>query len=80
MRLTPENIEEIKLSQFKDEIEIILKFLETDNFEKLIIENIELNMKKTSSLFNLSICSGFLLQLSKNKYDLEKYKRRQRTY
>ena len=71
-------IKENKLSQFKDEIDIILKFLETDNFEKdnfekLIIENIELNMKKTSSLFHLSICSGFLLQLWKNKYKLEKY-------
>ena len=38
-----------------------------------MIENIELNMKKTSSLFNLSICSGFLLQIWKNKYELEKY-------
>ena len=70
-----ENIEikENNLSQFKYEIDIILKFLEIDNFEKLIIENIKLNMKKTSSLFHLSICSGFLLQLWKNKYELENY-------
>ena len=73
-----ENKDENKLSQFKDEIKIILEFLESkDNLEILILENIELNMKKTSSLFNLSICTGFLLQIWKNKkienYNLEKY-------
>jgi geranylgeranyl pyrophosphate synthase len=70
--------EEINSSQFKDEINIILELIKIDNLEILletpsIIENIELNMKKTSSLFNLSICSGFLLQIWKHKYELENY-------
>jgi geranylgeranyl pyrophosphate synthase len=70
--------EEINSSQFKDEIYIILEFIKIDKSELLLemssmIENIELNMKKTSSLFNVSICSGFLLQIWKNKYNLEKY-------
>ena len=30
-------------------------------------------MKKTSSLFNMSICSGFLLQLWLKKYNLDNY-------
>ena len=73
-----ETNEEINSSQFKDEINIILELIKIDNLEILlemssIIENIELNMKKTSSLFNLSICSGFLLQIWKHKYELEKY-------
>ena len=67
-------------SIFIDEMEIILDFLEeteleeTDELLLAIIRNIDLNMKKTSSLFNLSVCSGFLLQLWINKYDLENYK------
>jgi geranylgeranyl pyrophosphate synthase len=71
---------QMKPSQFKYEIELILEFLETIELEETnelafsIISNIELNMKKTSSLFNLSICSGFLLQIWLKKYDLEKYK------
>jgi len=33
-----------------------------DNFSK-VMNNIDLNLKKTSSLFNLSVCSGYLLQI-----------------
>jgi geranylgeranyl pyrophosphate synthase len=76
----PRALEGLKPSQFKYEIELILDFLEnieleeTTELSQLIINNIELNMKKTSSLFNLSICSGFLLQIWLKKYDLENYK------
>ena len=57
----------------QNEIDLIIKFLELANTDLYIpiINNIKLNIKKTSSLFNLSICSGFLLQLWVNKYDLE---------
>ena len=73
-------LEGLKPSIFKCEIELILDFLEnieleeTTELSQSIINNIELNMKKTSSLFNLSICSGFLLQIWLKKYDLENYK------
>jgi geranylgeranyl pyrophosphate synthase len=33
-----------------------------DNFSR-VMNNIDLNLKKTSSLFNLSVCSGYLLQI-----------------
>jgi len=49
--------------------------LNKENANELYIElynNIELNMKKTSSLFNLSICSGFLLQIWINKLEMKK--------
>ena len=49
------------------------KILESNDLLIQIINNIELNMKKTSSLFNLSICSGFVMQLWINNYDLEKF-------
>jgi geranylgeranyl pyrophosphate synthase len=57
----------------QNEIDLIINFLELANTDLYIpiINNIKLNIKKTSSLFNLSICSGFLLQLWVNKYDLE---------
>ena len=73
-------ITKIKPSQFKDEIKIILQLLgHIDNLSDVcsdisyisnIISNLELNMKKTSSLFNLSICSGFLLQIWSKKLDI----------
>ena len=74
-----DSISTIVPSNFKDEINIILNFLISVVFEEKteisesIINNIELNMKKTSSLFNLSICSGFLLQIWLKKYNLESY-------
>ena len=34
--------------------------------------NIELNMRKTSSLFNLSVCVGFILQLLNKNIDISK--------
>jgi len=49
------------------------KILESNDLVIQIINNIELNMKKTSSLFNLSICSGFVMQLWINNYDLDKF-------
>ena len=76
----PRELEGLQPSIFKCEIELILDFLEnieleeTTELSQSIINNIELNMKKTSSLFNLSICSGFLLQIWLKKYDLENYK------
>ena len=72
-------ITKMKPSQFKDEIKIILQLLgHIDNLSDVsdvscisnIISNLELNMKKTSSLFNLSICSGFLLQIWSKKLDI----------
>jgi len=69
-------IKELKQSQFKDEIKIILQLLGHNddasdvNCISNIISNLELNMKKTSSLFNLSICSGFLLQIWSKKLDI----------
>jgi len=62
-----------------DEIKIIFNLLEKNKLLEenvniiAIINNIELNMKKTSSLFNMSICSGFLLQLWLKKYNLDNY-------
>lgn len=37
-----------------------------------IMKNIDLNMKKTSSLFNLSVCSGYLLQIWWKEIDYTK--------
>ena len=65
--------------QYINEIDIIIDFIEetgleeTDELSLAMIRNIDLNMKKTSSLFTLSICSGFLLQLWIKQYEFEKY-------
>ena len=68
------NKKKLEITQFKDEIEIILQLLDNSkDIDINIISNLEINMKKTSSLFNLPICSGFILQIWKNKYDLEKF-------
>ena len=69
----------LKSSQYINEIDVIIDFIEetgleeTDELSLAMIRNIDLNMKKTSSLFTLSICSGFLLQLWIKQYDFEKY-------
>ena len=65
--------------QYINEIDVIIDFIEetgleeTDELSLAMIRNIDLNMKKTSSLFTLSICSGFLLQLWIKQYEFEKY-------
>lgn len=45
------------------DIEDFLIILSLDDNISRVIKNIDLNMKKTSSLFNLSVCSGYLLQI-----------------
>ena len=68
---------------FANEKEIIINILQniTNDINNPItkyhlMKNIDLNMKKTASLFNLSICSGFILQLwhkNTNQEDFKKY-------
>ena len=63
---------DIKNSLFHNEKDIILNLIgiEHDNnidVKARLLKNIDLNIKKTSSLFNLSICTGFLLQIWLNK-------------
>ena len=45
------------------DIEDFLIILSLDDNISRVMKNIDLNMKKTSSLFNLSVCSGYLLQI-----------------
>ena len=45
------------------DIEDFLIILSLDDNISRVMKNIDLNMKKTSSLFNLSVCSGYLLQV-----------------
>ena len=66
---------ELKTSLFHNEKKIILNLINIDidididnDIKARLLQNIELNMKKTISLFNLSICTGFLLQIWLNKY------------
>lgn len=63
---------DITNSLFHNEKDIILNLIgiEHDNYidvKSRLLKNIDLNIKKTSSLFNLSICTGFLLQIWLNK-------------
>lgn len=45
------------------DIEDFLIILSLDDNISRVMKNIDLNLKKTSSLFNLSVCSGYLLQV-----------------
>jgi geranylgeranyl pyrophosphate synthase len=75
------NIQNSNPNDFLKEKDVIFELLNIDNelinyittIEKVneIESNIELNMKKTSSLFNLSITSGYILQLWKNNINYE---------
>lgn len=70
--------------------ELLIDFCDLDNLDDLndlddlddlddidiykIYKNLELNMRKTSSLFNLSISVGFILQIWSKQLDINKFK------
>ena len=66
---------------FTNEKEIILMILSNiknydinPNTKYQLMKNIDLNMKKTASLFNLSICCGFIMQLWNKDTNQENFK------
>ena len=70
----PSHKEDVNTPEIKTIFSLLEKhILESNDLILQIISNIELNIKKTSSLFNLSICSGFIIQLWINKHNFERF-------